>query len=310
MKPRCAVLILLAWPLRIAASQVSLSASTQMATIAEHIELRVLVNAELSVQSVRVQVPSGAYEVIGRSVRPVVRSGEGRTFEEIITIAFFQTGDFVVGPFSVELLPKRDGSTSEWTGQLAIRVRSVLGEQDKDIKPLKELLAIRGDPRHLLPYAAAFLLLALVALVFLLLLKRLKRKRQPQASPPLPPDIELEARVQDLRKSNLLPAGEFRRFFIALSEMIKHFIQRAYGFNAEECTSAETVAQLKNHERDGEIIAHLQAIFEQSDLVKFARRVPAQEEVAGIWPLIADLVATHRKRREQAVEEVDVQPGR
>ncbi len=310
MKLLYTALILLAWPLLAGASQVTLSASAQTVTIAEPIELRLVVRADPSVKGIRVNVPSGAYDIIGRSSRPAVRTTEGGTFEEIITIAFFQTGDFVVGPFQVELLPLRNGTANEQTGQLAIRVRSLLSESDKDIKPLKELFAIRGDPRHLLPYVAAFLLLLLLALIVLLLLKKMKKRRQVEVSPPLPPEIELEMRVQELRNKNLPQAGEFRQFFIALSEMIKHFIWRAYRFNAEDCTSAETVSLLKNSEQDGQIIAHLQAIFEQADLVKFARLVPAKEAVAEIWPMIAALIATHRKRRDQAMEAAHVQTGR
>ena len=92
--------------------------------------------------------------------------------------------------------------------------------------------------------------------------------------------------------------------------MIKHFIRRAYGFNAEDCTSAETLARLRNCERDVEVIAHLQAIFWQSDLAKFARRVPPEGEMAGLWPMIEAVVAAHKKRREQAVEAADAQAGR
>ncbi|HEX7501875.1 MAG TPA: hypothetical protein VF451_00525 [Acidobacteriota bacterium] len=310
MKIHTAVFLLMAWPLRAGAAQVTMSASTPAATIGERIELRVIVRAEAGVKDIRVAVPAGAYDIIGRSRRPTARAAEGSTFEEIIVIAFFQTGDFTVGPFRVELLPQRAGIASEPTGQLAIRVRSLLGENDKDIKPLKGLFAIRGDPRHLAPTAAALMLLLLLGALLLLLLKKSKKRGQPEAEPPLAPEIELEMRVRELRQKNLPQAGEFRQFFIALSGMIKHFIQRAYGFNAVDCTTAETMARLTGCERDGEIVAGLETIFTEADLVKFARRVPEQEFVAGIWPMIASLVAAHKKRRERTMAATHVQTGR
>jgi hypothetical protein len=310
MKILYAAFIFLAWPLWAGAAQVTMAASTPTATIGERIELRVVVRAEAGVEGIRVDVPAGAYDIIGHSRRPTVRAAGESTFEEIIVIAFFQTGDFVVGPFQVELLPRSAGAASEQTGQLAIRVRSLLGENDKDIKPLKELFAIRGNPRHLLKYAAALLLLLLLGALVLLLLKKMKKKRLLETAPPLAPEIELEMRVRELRKKNLPQAGEFRQFFISLSGMIKHFIQRAYGFNAVDCTTAETVAQLKNSENDGEIVAGLEAIFTQADLVKFARQVPENEAVAGIWPMIASLVAKHKKRRERTMAANHVQTGR
>ena len=310
MKLLGAAFLLLAGPLSAGAAQATMAASTASATIGERIELRVVVRAEAGVRDMSVDVPAGDYEIIGRSRRPAVLTADGSTFEEIIVIAFFRTGDFVVGPFRVDLLPPGAGTPSERTGQLAIRVRSLLGENDKDIRPLKELFAIRGDPRHLLKYAAALALLLLLGFLVRLWLKRKKSGESRTSEPPLAPEIELEAGVNELRKKNLPQSGEFRQFFIALSGMIKHFLQRAYGFNAMDCTTAETLALLRARENDMEIVAHLEAIFMEADLVKFARQVPENEAVAGIWPRIASLVATHKRRREQAMAATHVQAGR
>jgi len=307
---RSAFILILAWPLGAGASQVTLSASAQTVTIAERIELRVVVRADAGVEGIRVEVPAGDYDVIGRAQRPAIRAADGTTFEEVITVAFFKTGDFTVGPFRVVLRSRRGEGGSEQTGQLAVRVRSLLGENDKDIKPLKDLLAIRGDPRHLLPYAAVILMLILLGAAALLAMKKSRGKGQAEAAPLLPPEIELEMRIQELRKRNLLPEGEFRRFFIALSDVIKHFLQRAYEFNAADCTTAETVARLQASESDGKIVAHLEAIFGQADLVKFAQQVPGKEAVDGIWPMIASMIAEHKRRREQALAQAHVQAGR
>jgi len=310
MKLPCAALVLLAWPLCAGAAQVTLSASTQSAAIAERIELRVVVRAEAAVEGIRVDVPAGAYDVIARSALPARQTADGRIFAEIITIAFFRTGDFAVGPFRVELLRGERVAASEQTGTLSMRIRSSLSESDKDIKPLKQLLPIHGDPRHLLPYAAGLLLLLLLAAGALLLRRKMTERRRVDAAPPLPPEIELEMRLRELRRKNLPQAGEFRHFFIALCDTIKQFLQRAYGFNAVDCTTAETVAHLQGRENDGEIVTHLEEIFRQADLVKFALLVPEKEAVARIWPMTDSLVRKHKQRREAAMAEAHVQACR
>jgi hypothetical protein len=317
MKRPYAALLILALPLAVSprvdgaasAAQVTMSASSSAATVGERIQLRVVVRADAGVSGIRVQAPPGAYEIVARHPQPAVSTAAGRTFEEIVTIAFFRTGDFTVGPFQVELLPPRAGRGSEPTGRLVIHVRSLLGENDKDIKPLKEPLAIRGDPRHLLPYAAALLLL-LLALLAWRLWRRAKKKLAPDAAPPLPPELELEMLLRELRQKNLPRAGEFRAFFIALSALLKRFIQRAYGFNAEDCTTDETMARLRGLEQDAGIVAGLEAVFTQADLVKFARGVPGSDTEAALWPMLASLIAAHRQRRAQAQEAAHVQAGR
>jgi len=310
MKTLTIICLLLTWPLTADAAQVTMSVSTQTATIAEPIELRVVVRADAACAGVKINVPAGAYDIIGRSARPVLKAAGVNTFEETITIAFFKTGEFSVGPFAVELLPRQGNPDHEQTGQLTIRIRSLLTENDRDIKPLKELLVMRGDPRHLLKVAAGVMMLLLLGTMGRLLLKKMKKKRLLDTAPLLPPEIELEMRVRELRQKNLPQLGEFRQFFISLSDMIKHFIERAYEFNAADFTTAETVEQLKNSEKDREIIAHMETIFRQADLVKFARQVPEKEAVAGIFQKIAALIEKHKKRRELAMAEAHAQTGR
>jgi len=310
MKVPTLACLLMAWPMTAAAAQVTLSASTQNATIAEPIELRVVVRADARIADVRIDVPAGAYDIIGRSRRPTVKVPGFSTFEEIITIAFFKTGEFPVGPFAVELLPVRGSPEQEQTGQLSVRIRSLLTADDRDIKPLKKLLPLRGDLRHLLPYAAAVMTLMLLGATGWLLLKKVKTKRLAEAAPLLPPEVELEMRLRELRQKNLPQQGEFRQFFIALSDMIKHFIERAYGFNAADLTTTETVTGLEKSERDAEVIAHMESIFRLADLVKFARQVPGQDAIAGLWQKITALIATHKERREAAMAEAHAQTGR
>lgn len=309
MKPLPFILPLLLLPLTVVPAQVTMSASSQTATIAEHIDLRVVVRTDSAIDSIDIKVADGPYEIICRNKRPTLKAPGVTTFEEIITIAFFKTGEFNVGPFTIEMLPQQGSPDHEQTGQLTIRIRSLLTESDRDIKPLKELLVMRGNPRHLLKYIAGFMTLLLLVALLWFLLKKMKQKRLPESAPLLPPEIELEMRIRELRQKNLPQLGEFRLFFISLSDMIKHFIERAYEFNAADFTTAETVEQLKNNEKDGEILVHMESLFRQADLVKFARQVPEKEAVDVVFQMIAVLIDKHKNRRETAMAEAHVQTG-
>ena len=317
MTRRAALLLLLllpALPTRPErASQVTLSASATTVTIGERIDLRVVARAGAGVAAMRVAVPAGDYDVLARRALPAADAAGGRTFEETVTVAFFRTGEFVVGPFRVELLPAGAGAVAvEETGRLTVRVRSLLGEGDKDIKPLKEPLPLRGDPRRLWPFLALSLLLPLLAALAVHARRRARQRRGRAAAPPpeAPADAELEERLRRLRQSELLRRGEYRAFFIALAAALKRFLGRAYGFPAEDCTTAETLALLGQREDDAALVAGLETVLAQADLAKFARRPPADGEMDPLWAALDGLVAVHRARRERAVEAADAQAGR
>lgn len=292
------------------AAQVTLSASTRSATIGEQVELRLIVRSLENVDEMQVSLPAGAFEIVRRQIQPPIRTAEWRTFEHVITIAFFKTGDFVVGPLAVSLLSAKAVREKEQSGTLTIKVRSLLGENDKDIRPLKKLLAIKGTPLHLLKYFVAGGLLLFLA-VILLFLRRKKTKQSLAATVALPaPEVELELAVRELWREKLTQRGAYKLFFIRLGEIIKRFLGRMYGFNADDLTSFEIVGQLMGSEKDSDIVIGLEAIFQQADLVKFAEQVPGATAIESLADKIAALTGKYKKRRSLETEVDHVQTGR
>lgn len=314
MKARPAALLplLLALAIPARAAQAVLTASATTVTVGERVELRVMARAGSAAARMIVAAgaerlcPGGACEVLARRSLPPAAAGDGFTFEEIVTVAFFRTGDFAVGPLAVEFRPPGSEEAGE-TGRLVIRVRSLLQEGDRDIQPLKEPLPLPGHPRHLLPFAAVLLALLLLAALALWLWRR-RRRPAAAAAPPPAPEEELAAALQPLRRQGP-PPGDPRPFFVALSSLIKRFCRRAYGFQAEDCTTAETAARLAEREQDAALVGALRAVLDGCDLVKFARRVPQATEVAALWPALDAVIESHRARR-RAREAERAQAGR
>jgi hypothetical protein len=304
------LLQLLILPRLIDAAQVTLSASTLTATIAEHVELRLIVRSFENIDEIKVSVPDGAYEIIRQQSQPLIKTAEWRTFEQVITIAFFKTGDFTIGPLAIDLISAKTVRGKEQSGTITIRIRSLLGENDKDIKPLKKLLAIKGNPLHLLKYLAGAGLILLLG-VILLILKRKMRKKSFHADTCLTaPEIELELNVRELWQKKLPQKGEYKLFFILLGEIIKHFLARAYSFNADDFTTTETIAHLKSSEKDSDIVVGMEAIFQQADLVKFAKQIPETTTINALADKITTLTDKYKKRRSLETEANHVQTGR
>lgn len=305
--PFLLVLQLLALSGPVNAAQVTLSASTLTATIAEHVELRLIVRSLEDVDDIMVTVPTGDFEILRRKRQPLIKTAEWRTFEQVLTIVFFKPGEFIVGPMKIELLTAGTVVEKEQSGTVTVKIRSLLGENDKDIRPMKKLLPIRGDPLHLIKYfAGAGLLLVVLLLIF----KLKKGKKDPDPAVPLPdPEIELEIHVRELWQKKLPQKGENKLFFILLGKLIKRFLTRSYQFNADDLTSTEIIDRLQINEKDHEIIHWLQAVFQQADLVKFARQTPAAEAINVLADTMAALIGKFKKRRSLEIEADHVQTG-
>jgi hypothetical protein len=217
-------------------------------------------------------------------------------FEKTIIIAFFNTGDYEIGPFTVELIKEDKIAASKKTNSIPVTVKSVLKEEDKDIKPLKGLIDLKGDPWYLLKYViAALAVLGLI--IFLILWIRKRRKTAPPPpKPQMSPLEELEFRLRELAEKKLIETGKLKLHFIELIQVIKYFLHRNYGFNAEDFTTEETLYYLKRDETDGLIQDNLRFVFNTADLVKFAKFIPDPPVFAEVNGKIREIVTSYKLR--------------
>jgi hypothetical protein len=134
-------------------------------------------------------------------------------------------------------------------------------------------LGVRFPTRYLVFLAGLGFCLLIGALTWGWLASRKWQASRPrQVLPELPrteDEIALD-RLSDLVRSGMLERGEFRRFCFGISETIKDYLGRRYGFDASESTTFELLAQLRDHALASRFEGRVAQLFESLDLVKFA----------------------------------------
>jgi hypothetical protein len=284
-------------PADTAETQVSISASNNLVFIGDKIDLNIIVKTtHENVREIKLPPEKMDFDILDQPPTEKRRQTDYIVFEKRLVIAFFNTGDFEIGPFDLQLI-KEDGTIeTKKTNSIPVTVKSVLKEEDKDIKPLKGLIDIKGNPWYLLKYvAAALALLGLV--VFLILWIRKRRKTVPLPPKPLmSPLEELEFHLKQLAEKKLIEAGKLKLHFIELTRVIKYFLHRHYGFNAEDFTTEETLYYLKKDETESLILDNLRFVLNTADLVKFAKFIPAPPIFAEINGKIQEMVTRYKLR--------------
>jgi hypothetical protein len=110
--------------------------------------------------------------------------------------------------------------------------------------------------------------------------------------PPRPAhEVALEA-LRKLRESDLLATGQIKAFYIELSEIVRRYIEGRYFVPALELTTGELMADLKQVSLASEARDVLRNLLEMSDLVKFAKYAPANEEHERALQLAESFVET------------------
>jgi hypothetical protein len=284
-------------PARAAETQVSISASNYLVFIGDKINLKIIVKTtHANVREIKIQTEKRDFDILDQLPTEKRQQTDYMVFEKTLVIAFFKTGDFEIGPFDVQLMKENETLESKKTNSIPVTVKSVLKEEDKDIKPLKSLIDIKGNPWYFLKYViAALVVLGLV--IFLILWIRKRKKAAPLPPKPLmSPLEELESLLKALAEKKLIETGKLKLHFIQLTQIIKNFLHRYYGFNAEDSTSEETLYYLKRDETDGLIQDDMRFVLNTADLVKFAKFIPDPPVFAEINGKIQEMVTRYKLR--------------
>jgi len=121
-----------------------------------------------------------------------------------------------------------------------------------------------------------WVLLALPAAVAGLVL--LRRRRRPEPPPRPAHELAWEA-LRRLAAAKLLEAGEVERFFVALSAILREYVERRFGVRAPERTTREFLGEAVDHPNLAEHCAGLERFLELADRVKFARHRPEDSRI-------------------------------
>jgi hypothetical protein len=303
-------------PIALAAeTQVSISLSDTLAFIGDRILVKVIVKTTADADTITLEPPVRKdFETLLENPTGKRKQQDYTVLEKDLEIAFFKTGEFNVGPFRVDLNKGDEVIESRETNSVPVTVKSVLKEEDKDIKPLKDLVDIKGNPMYILKYVLIALAVVALIIVLILWIKKRKKKAVKEVKPPLSPLEELELKIKELYQKNLFEKGKVKLFFLELTQVLKQFLNRTYGFNAEDFTTYETLYDLKRRETEAALLNNMEFLFNTADLVKFAKFIPdagVLEEVSG---KLDHTIGIYKKRaalleqeKMQAQEQVQVQ---
>jgi hypothetical protein len=141
----------------------------------------------------------------------------------------------------------------------------------RDIKP-PEAIPIDWRPWEWLGAGV----LVVVALAWLAWRMLARRERPRLVTPPPPPHVIAMAALDALRARRLVEQGAFKEFYSSLSDIVRRYLEDRFHVRAPEMTTEEFLVASS---RDGRLApAHRRLLGEfltESDMVKFARHVPA-----------------------------------
>ncbi len=194
--------------------------------------------------------------------------------------------------------PSRPGGDLE-AGEISVEVESVLPEDRSEATDIRDIKPLRR-----IDTAASWLLwagLALAAVALGLAAWWWWRRRRPDGSaseaPPVPPYDLAIRELERLRRTDFSDLRELRRYYFAVSSVIRAYVEGRFGLNATDLTTEEILGRLDGLARLEPLQARrLERFLVATDQVKFAAHLPAAEEIERTYEQALGFVTATRPR--------------
>ena len=251
--------------------------------LGDAVDVIVTVTASASDDAAVPEQPFAPFEILSKKLT-VDASPDGalKTFTFELQLLCFEVGAHELGPIRVRVT-SAEGSLSELESNSAtIEVRSLLAnEPDPQLKPPTAPVVVEQDDYRLLIALGILLALALGALLAWLFMRWWNRRDRPEPAPPPPPPpwqtAFTELHELEQGRESAIAEGQTEQWVDAVSDSIRAYLGRRFGFHGLESTTDEIAARLRRTKSLSIEPQEAVGFLGQCDLVKFAKASLADE---------------------------------
>ena len=191
-------------------------------------------------------------------------------------LTLYRTGEHALPPFALKCVLQDGTEISAVSDAISVTVLSVINDEAEDIRDLKDPIEVPGEVPWYLWAIGGLVLLAVAAALFLYIRRRGNRKGGKSAATEierLPDEVALEE-LDRLARKEWLDQGRVKAHYSALSEILRRYLSGRYGIAAMEYTTSELMSALNTLDLGHEESRAVRVLFEECDMVKFARHTP------------------------------------
>ena len=280
-------------------------------TLGDPIDVIVTVTAAASDEAAVPDQPFEPFEILGKklSIEPSP-DGDSKTFTFELRLLCFEAGTHELGPVHVRITSAAGELIEVESNATSIEVHSLLAnEPDPQLKPPTDPVIIEQDDYRLLIVLGVLLAIALGALLAWLFMRWWQKRDRPEPAPP-PPPPPWETALSELHelergRATAVSEGRTEQWVDAVSDSIRAYFGRRFGFHGLESTTDEIAYQLSRAKSLTIEPQDAVGFLGQCDLVKFAKASLADEASR---TLIEEALALVDRTRPAAVIQDGGQP--
>ncbi len=161
------------------------------------------------------------------------------------------------------------------TNQVNVVVNTLNVNLKQDIKDVKPVISIPYDWQKLsLIVLGILILLAIILFVYRKYFKKENEEKKIVKRIVLPPHKIAYKKLSELESEKIWQSGNIKEFHSRITEIIREYFEKRFGFNSLEMTTDETIRKLLEQNISDEVVTIIRKFLENADMVKFAKFTP------------------------------------
>ena len=252
-------------------------------TMGDSIDVIVTVTTAGTDEAAVPEQPFEPFEILAKKLT-VEPSADGtlKTFTFELQLLCFEVGAHELGPVRVRITSAAGELIEIESNSRSIEVRSLLAnEPDPQLKPPSDPVVVEQDDYRLLILLGALLAIAFGALLAWLFMRWWQKRDRPEPAPPPPPPpwetALTELHELELERADAISQGRTEQWVDAVSDSIRAYLGRRFGFHGLESTTNEIADELRRAKSLRIEPQDAVGFLGQCDLVKFAKASLADE---------------------------------
>jgi hypothetical protein len=259
--------------------------------IGEQVKLDLYVNYDASQQDLKIQWPSigdtitGKVEVVSitqiDTTIPDKRDPNIFQQHQQILVSAYDSGYFAIPGF--KFLVNDDTTRPFFTQTLLLEVHTVPTDTSaKKIKDIKPPFAEAFNWKWYLDYIywgiGIIVLIVIIILVTVYFTRRNKHVVIEPEKPKIPAHITALASLEKIKLEQVWKEGNIKEYYSSISDALRLYIEERFNVNALESTTDEIMKAFRTQVVDKQSKEILEQALTLSDLVKFAKLTPIEDE--------------------------------
>jgi len=266
------------------------SVDTTIATIGDRIHLNVAMQypADTRFEFPDLKEKLGTWDILDQKISEPTKIKGGFRQKWSLELTVFDTGKVIIPILEFRAVNDADSSAVLLfqTDEFVVDVISVLPPGTTEPKDIKPPFAIR----KIVPWPVIIFGLLIVA-ILLGWWVYYRRWKQQQPTVPLDehyleaPHVTAFRKLDELKSLPHKTEDDIRQYYFQISEIVREYLERRFFIKALEMTTREIMESVTELDIEVGIDTEYKTLFDGLDLEKFAKMIPAAEEMITYWYL-------------------------